>query len=61
MLWPSKRTVPVVGFEQAGDDFDGGGFAGAVGADVADDLARADGEADVVDGGKAAVAFARVL
>ena len=34
-----EEDLPGIGFEQAGDDFDGGGFTGAVGADVADDLA----------------------
>ena len=56
-----KEHLAVVGLEEAGDDLDGGGLAGAVGADVADDFAGTDGEVDVVDGGEAAVAFARGL
>src|SRR4051812_43531578 len=53
-----KEYLAGVGFEQPGDDFDGRGFAGAVGADVADYFAGPDGEGDVVDCGKATVAFA---
>jgi hypothetical protein len=37
--------------EQAGEHLDGGALAGAVGAEIAQDLARADGEADRVHGG----------
>ena len=40
-------------FHEAGDHLHGGGFAGAVGAQVAGDLAGAGGEADAVDGGDA--------
>ena len=36
-----EEHLAVVGLEEAGDDFDGGGFAGAVGSEVADDLAGA--------------------
>jgi hypothetical protein len=38
------------GFEEAGEHLDSGAFAGAVGAEVAQDLARVDGEADGIDG-----------
>ena len=54
---PFEEHLAFVGLKQAGDDFDGGGFAGAVGADVADDLAGLETEADVLDGGNAAIAF----
>ena len=40
--------------QHAGDQVEGGGLAGAVGTDQADDLAGADLEADVVDGDQAA-------
>ncbi len=52
-----KKNLTVIGLEQAGNDLDSGGLAGAVGPDVSDDFTRADTEADVVDGGKTAVAF----
>ena len=42
------------GREQAGEHLDGGGFAGAVGAEEAEELAGLDGEVDVVDGGEVA-------
>src|SRR5690348_1674461 len=38
------------GDENSGEHFDAGGFAGAVGADVADHFAAFDGESDAVDG-----------
>ena len=53
--------VPVVGGAQSLDHLDGGGFAGAVGAEHAEDLARLDGEADAVHGLGLAVALAKVL
>jgi len=40
------------GCEQAGEHLDGGGLAGAVGAEEAEELARVDGEVDVIDGGE---------
>ncbi len=52
-----EEHLAVGGLEEAGDDLDGGGFAGAVGTDVADDLAGTEAKADVVDGGKATIAF----
>ena len=46
---PPTSRVAGVGLEQAGEDGDGGGLAGAVGAEQAEDLALFDGERDVVD------------
>jgi len=43
--------------DQPGQDFDGRRFPGAVGAQIAQDLARPDGEADPVDGRKDVVFF----
>jgi hypothetical protein len=40
--------------EQAGEHLDGGGLAGAVGAEEAEELAGLDDEIEVVDGGEAA-------
>jgi hypothetical protein len=34
-----EEDLAAVGLKEAGDDLDGGGLAGAVGADVADNLA----------------------
>ena len=56
-----EEDLAVGGFEEAGDDFDGGGLAGAVGADVAYDLAGTDGEVDVVDGQESCGSFWRGL
>jgi hypothetical protein len=39
------------GLEEAGEHLDGGALAGAVGAEIAQDLAGTDGEADRVHGG----------
>ena len=44
------------GSEQAGEHLDGGGFAGAVGAEEAEELAGSDGEVDVLNGGEFAEA-----
>ena len=41
---PSTSTSPDVGDEDAGEHLDRGGLAGAVGPDVADQLAAVDGE-----------------
>jgi glyoxalase family protein len=41
------------GSEEAGEHFDSGGFAGAVGTEEAEELAGFDDEIDVVDGGEA--------
>ncbi len=43
------------GNQDAGEHFDGGGFSGAVGADVADHFAAFDCEADAIHGGDGAV------
>ena len=40
------------GGEQAGEHLDGGGFACAVGAEEAEELAGSDGEVDVLNGGE---------
>jgi len=42
------------GGEESGEHFDGGGFAGAVGAEEAEELTRRDGEVDVLNGGEIA-------
>ena len=47
--------------DEAGDHFDGGGFAGAVGAEIAGDLAGEGGEADVLNDGNAGVAFEKSI
>jgi len=52
-----EEDLALIGLEEAGDDFDGGGFAGAVGTDVPDDFAGTNAEADFVDGWEATVAF----
>ena len=41
--------------QEAAEDFEGGGFAGAVGAEEADDFAAVDLEGDAVDGADEAV------
>jgi len=50
-----------VGVAKAFEDFDGAGFAGAVGAEKAKDFAFVDGEADAADGFDVAVAFEEVF
>ena len=54
MAWrgwrPSTSTEPVVGLREAEDHVDGGGLAGAVGAEEGDDLALLEGEVDAADG-----------
>src|SRR5256884_6274959 len=40
MSWPSKRTWPRVGLQEAGEDFYGGTFPRAIGAQVSKHLAR---------------------
>jgi hypothetical protein len=44
------------GGEEAGEHLDGGGLAGAVGAEEAEELTGGDGEVDVLDGGEVAEA-----
>src|ERR1039457_6992377 len=46
---PSKRTARA-GLDEPGDHFHGGGFSGAVGAQVTGDFARGGREADVIYG-----------
>ena len=48
--------LTVAGARQPLHHFEGGGFAGAVGAEQAVDLAGGDGEADLVDCGEVVVA-----
>src|SRR5690606_7126967 len=50
-----------VGAAQTFDAFDGGGLAGAVGAEDPEDLSFPDGEGDVVDGGAARVGLAQAV
>jgi len=56
-----EEHAAIVGAEHAGDDFDGGGFAGAVGTEEADDFAGGEGEADVFNGGNAAITAIEML
>ena len=58
---PSKMILPDGGLEQAGEGAQGGGLAGAVGADEGDDLAGFDAEGDAFDGFDLAVGDAEVL
>ena len=46
---PRMVPVPADGNQQAAERLDEGGFSRAVGAKEAEDLAFADGEADIVD------------
>jgi hypothetical protein len=54
---PRHANGAGVGRAQAFDHFEGRGFAGAVGTEDAEDLARVHGEVDAIDGGKLAVAL----
>ena len=56
-----KENAAVIGTQQAGNDFDCSGFAGAVGAEETDDLAGRDLEADILHGGDAPVASEKTL
>ena len=56
-----EEDFAVGGLDHAGDHLDGGGFAGAVGAEVAEDFAFAEGEADVLHGGDGAIALGGVI
>ncbi len=47
--------------QQAGQHLDGGGLAGAVGAEEAVDFAGRNRQADIVDGGEAAEVFAELM
>ena len=48
------------GVQEAGHHFHGGGLAGAVGAEIAGDLAWAHGEGDMVDDGLAAKSLGQI-
>ena len=48
-------TAARIGYEDAGQDFDGGGFTRAIGADITDEFAGFNGEGDAVEGGYLAV------
>ena len=48
MSWPSTVTVPAVGVDDAADDADQRGLAGAVGPEQREDLAAPDVEVDVL-------------
>jgi hypothetical protein len=45
-----RRTSPEVGVRDARHHFDGGGFAGPVGADITHDVSIADMERNVING-----------
>ena len=47
---PVHGDFPGVGFEQGGEHFDGGGFAGAVGSEKAEYFPFLDGEGNIIDG-----------
>ena len=57
----ANQHVALGGGDEAGDDLHEGGFAGAVGAEEADDFAFFGGEADVVEGALLAVVFGDLL
>ena len=44
------QHIAGAGLQQTGNGFQGGGFARAVGTDQGDDLARIDGEGDILYG-----------
>ena len=48
-------TASSIGNEDAGQYFDGGGFARAIGSDIADEFAGFNGEGDAVEGGYLAI------
>ena len=56
-----EEDLALGGLDHADDHLDGGGFAGAIGAEVAEHFAFFEGEADIPDGGDAAIAFGDVL
>ena len=61
MSKPAMTALPVDGRHVAGQDPHRRRLAGAVGPEEAEDLALVDAEADVVDGGEAAVLLGEVL
>jgi hypothetical protein len=46
MSWPSTVTLPLLAVDDAADDADQRGLAGAVGAEQREDLAAADVQVD---------------
>lgn len=56
-----EEDVASARLKDAGDDLDRRRLAASVGAEIADDLARCDVEADAVDGRYAAIPFGEVL
>jgi hypothetical protein len=60
-IFAAKKNLAFAGREEAGDHFDGGAFAGTVGAEIAEDVMRFDAEGNVGDGGDAGVAFGEVF
>ena len=52
-----EQHLAPVGFDDAHDHVEGGGFAGAVGAEQADNLPGFDPDGDAVDDAPAAVGF----
>src|SRR5690606_37397965 len=56
----ADRRTALIGPHQAGEDLHGGALAGAVGADEAEDLASADLEGEVIDGGEGSEALGDV-
>ena len=56
-----EEDFAVGGLDHASDHLDGGGFAGAVGAEVAEDFAFGKGKADILDGGDGAIALGGVF
>ena len=59
-LLPKTRAGAGGGGDEAEEDFDGGGFAGAVGAEEGDDFAGAEGEVEAVEGSGGAVVLGDV-
>ena len=55
-----KLDVARGGREQPGHHFDGGGFAGSIGSEEAEELTRSDVEGDVIDRGEGAEAAGEV-
>jgi hypothetical protein len=54
-----KKHLAVIGFKQTSNNLDSGGFARAVGANVADDFAGADTKTNILNRGKTSVTFAQ--
>ena len=56
---PFEKDSPSIGVDEADGHVEGGRFAGAVGAEEADDFARLDLKGEAVDDGFAAVRLMR--